>query len=157
MAFYLTSPAFAEGLSIPARHCCSGEDLSPELHWSDPEGAVKSFALIMDDLDAPGGTWVHWVLWGIPGETRHLLEGLPREMTLHGGMHQGLAGGVDSFDQLGYQGPCPPKGTSHRYYFRLYALDKALDLAPRSNVFQLRKAMHGHILEETELTGKFER
>jgi Raf kinase inhibitor-like YbhB/YbcL family protein len=152
-AFELRSPAFSPGEEIPGKHTCDGPDLSPPLHWSDPPANAKVFALIVDDPDAPGGTWVHWVLFGVPGTVRELLEGVPRQETVSGIGTQGL----NDFRTVGYGGPCPPRGPSHRYFFRLYALDTALTLPPRSTKAEILKAVEGHILGQVELIGRYRR
>jgi Raf kinase inhibitor-like YbhB/YbcL family protein len=156
MSLELTSPSFGQGGRIPARHTCAGEDRSPELHWTGVPSGTASFALIMEDPDAPAGTWVHWVLWGLAPATRLLPAGLPPLKKLAGGVHQGPCGGVDRFPALGYQGPCPPSGT-HHYRFNLYALDRVLTLPEDADVFRLRAAMQGHILAEACLMGLFSR
>jgi len=148
----LKSRAFAQGAAIPARHTCDGPDLSPPIEWSDPPASAKSFALISDDPDAPGGTWVHWVVWNIPSGARALPEGVPQKASLPDGTTQG----TNDFDRVGYGGPCPPSGT-HRYFFRLYALDAALSLPPSAGKDDLEKAMKGHIIARAELMGKYAR
>ena len=146
MTMALTSPAFNEGGPIPSKFTCDGEDISPELDWfGTPEGTV-SLALIMDDPDAPMGTWVHWVLYNLPMD----LSGLREGMTGVG------LDGTNSWNRTGYGGPCPPSGT-HRYYFKLYALDTNLDLAPRPNKEALLAAMEDHILGQAELMGTYGR
>jgi hypothetical protein len=142
----LTSPAFTEGATIPERFTCEGENLSPALAWSSAPGGTKSFALICDDPDAPGRTFVHWVVWGIPSETTALPEDFE-------GAHQG----VTDFRRTGYGGPCPPPGKPHRYYFKLYALSDALDLPARSTKADLERAMQGKILDQASLMGTFSR
>ena len=153
----LTSTAFTHESSIPTRFTCDGEDVSPALSWSDGPGGVQTFALIMDDPDAPPGTWVHWVAWNVEGSASGLPEGVPKEESLDGGASQGACWGVDSFDRVGYHGPCPPPGSPHRYYFKLYALDARLDLPARATKDQVVRAMDGHILAETQLMGLYER
>lgn len=156
MAFSLHSTAFSEGETIPQRYTCDGQDLSPPLAWKDPPAGSTSFALIMDDPDAPAGTWVHWVLYNIPGTSTFLLEGVPRQEQLPDGARNGTAWGVTDFSKTGYHGPCPPPGKPHRYVFRLYALDKTLPLE-QANRFDVEKAMKGHVLGEARLTGKYGR
>lgn len=153
----LRSGAFQPGGWIPERHSCEGKDLSPPLSWSGPPEGTRSFALIMDDPDAPPGVWVHWVLYDIPGNVTGLKEGLARRKTLPDGARQGVSWGVEEFDRLGYYGPCPPPGSPHRYSFRLYALDKAPGLAPKATKARLLEAMEGHILGQAELTGLYKR
>lgn len=149
----LRSTAFREGASIPRRHTCDGADLSPPLAWEGlPEGTV-SLALICDDPDAPAGTWVHWVLVDLPAETRELAEGLPKDERLPGGAVQGTS----SFRRTGYGGPCPPEGPAHRYFFKIYALDRKLRLGPDATKADALEAMEGHILAQGRLMGKYGR
>lgn len=154
MAFALNSTAFSEGETIPQRYTCDGQDLSPPLAWKDPPAGSTSFALIMDDPDAPVGTWVHWVLYNLPGTS--LEEGVPRQENLPNGAKNGATWGVSDFSKVGYHGPCPPPGKPHRYSFRLYALDKTLDLV-RATRFDVEKAMKGHVLGEARLMVKYGR
>ncbi|MFT3892132.1 MAG: YbhB/YbcL family Raf kinase inhibitor-like protein [Anaerolineales bacterium] len=146
MSLQLTSDAFANGQSIPAKYSCIGKNTSPALTWSEPPVGTSSFALIVDDPDAPMGTWVHWVLYNIPADTRNLPEGLSTQ--------DPLSAGKNSSSHLSYDGPCPPNGT-HRYYFKLYALDSAFSLSPGATKDQLLQAMDGHILAQSELMGTF--
>jgi hypothetical protein len=148
----LKSQAFDAGNMIPAKYTCDGQDISPPLSWSDPPAATMSFALISDDPDAPMGTWVHWVIWNIPVSARTLEENLPKTASLTNGTKQGTT----DFHRVGYGGPCPPSGT-HRYYFKLYALDTTLDLPSSTTKKNLEKAMEGHILAQTELMGTYRR
>ena len=153
MAFELRTPAFTPGGDIPAKHTCDGQDLSPALRWSGPPANTKSFALIADDPDAPAGTWVHWVLYGILPTVRELPEGVaPRDTVPSIGIQ-----GINDFRKVGYGGPCPPRGTAHRYFFKLYALDIELTLAARKTKADLLKAMEGHLLGRTELMGRYSR
>ena len=152
MPFELTSTAFAPGEPIPQKYTCDGEDISPPLQWSDPPQGTQSFALIADDPDAPLGTWVHWVLYNLPAETRALPEAVPPQAELPDGSRHGQ----NSWRRLDYGGPCPPSGT-HRYFFKLYALDTVLDLKAGANKKQVLKAMEGHILAQTELMGVYSR
>jgi Raf kinase inhibitor-like YbhB/YbcL family protein len=115
----LTSAAFQPGADIPRKYTCDAEDVSPPLRWTNAPAATKSFAVIADDPDAPGRTWVHWVIYDLPSEIKELAEGMPKSESLGSGAKQG----VNDFRQLGYDGPCPPPESAHRYYFRLYALD----------------------------------
>ncbi len=151
MAFMLTSTAFAHEAGIPARHTCDDADLSPELAWTDPPPATQSFAMIMDDPDAPAGTWVHGVIYDLPPNNRSLGEGVTGDSDLGGGSH-----GRNSWGRTDYGGPCPPSGT-HRYFFRLYALDVALGLEPGATKEALLDAMEGHILAQAELMGTYAR
>jgi Raf kinase inhibitor-like YbhB/YbcL family protein len=145
----LTSDAFTEGQPIPARYTCDGADISPPLQWSGAPSGTKSFALICDDPDAPVGTWVHWVLYGLPAATSALPENFATSDTLPDGARQGIT----DFKRTGYGGPCPPPGKPHRYFFKLYALDADLALNPRATNQQLLKAMQDHILAEASLMG----
>jgi len=152
MALTLTSIGFDANGAIPLKYSCDGEDISPPLAWSDPPPGTLSFGLILDDPDAPGGTWVHWVLFNIPAAARALPEAVPPDTILaDGSVH-----GTSSFNSLGYGGPCPPGGT-HRYYFKLYALDAILDLEPAANKADLEAAMENHILAQAELMGTYGR
>ncbi|MBI3553924.1 MAG: YbhB/YbcL family Raf kinase inhibitor-like protein [Elusimicrobia bacterium] len=155
--FTLTSPAFKNGEKIPKVHTGDGKDLSPGLHWTGWPKETKSFALIMDDPDAPPGTWVHWVLYDIPAGLKDLPEGVAKKEIVQGVGKHGLCWGVSSFDRVGYYGPLPPPGTPHRYFFKRYALDKELGLKPRATKEQLVKAMEGHILASAELIGLYQR
>jgi Raf kinase inhibitor-like YbhB/YbcL family protein len=150
MTLELTSPAFAQGQPIPVKYTCKGEDISPALAWGDPPAGTQSFALIMDDPDAPVGTWVHWVLFNIPASARGLPEAFPADASLP----DGSLSGKNSWGRTGYGGPCPPSGT-HRYFFKLYALDETLAINPGADKGELEKAMVGHILASAELMGTF--
>jgi hypothetical protein len=152
MAITLTSSAFTEGALIPKQHTCDAEDISPDLTWSGVPPGAKSLALICDDPDAPVGTWVHWVLFNIPADVSALAAGIPADAALKNGARHGK----NDFRKLGYGGPCPPGGT-HRYYFKLYALDTPLTLESGSTKAQLLAAMKGHILAEGQLMGKYRR
>jgi hypothetical protein len=149
----LTSPAFSEGAPIPIQYTCDGRDGSPPLQWSGVPANAQSIALICDDPDAPGGTWVHWVLFNLPARTTELEEGLPRIATLPNGAKQGQ----NDFHRLGFGGPCPPPGKAHRYFFKLYALDTTLTLGPNATKRDLVHAMTGHILAEGQLMGTYKR
>lgn len=148
----IKSPAFKEGELIPSKYTCDGPDISPPLEWSDAPAGTRSFALISDDPDAPVGTWVHWVIFNIPANVNRLDEDIPKKDVLSNGARQGR----NDFGRFGYGGPCPPGGT-HRYYFKLYALDKELDLKAGSTKRDLLKAMEGHVLAEAYLMGKYKR
>ncbi len=151
-AFELKSTAFTAGSAIPALHTCQGKDISPPLAWSGAPNGAKSFALICDDPDAPIVTWVHWVYYNIPGTVTSLPEAFTKqERPASGGIQ-----GKSSFGDFGYGGPCPPWGT-HRYYFRLYALDTALNLETGVKKKELLKAMEGHVLGTAELMGTYKK
>lgn len=151
-AFQLKSTAFSNGGLIPAKFTCDGPDLSPALSWSDPPAGTKAFALIMDDPDAPAGTWVHWVLYDLVSSARELQEGVPKTKDLQIGARQG----TNDFRRIGYGGPCPPRGTPHRYSFRLYALDRPTQLPAGATKGDLERAMKAHILAQLELVGRFQ-
>ncbi len=150
MAFEISSPAFKNGEAIPSDFSCDGRDISPALNWTEPPAGTQSLALIMDDPDAPMGTWVHWVLYNIPASTLNLKEGTPPIPQLSDGSLQGKT----SAGSNGYHGPCPPSGT-HRYFFKLYALDTILSLSTNPDKEELLGAMEGHILANVELMGTF--
>ena len=145
--FKLTSSAFQQGKPIPARYTCDSANVSPPLSWSGSPEKTKSFAIIMDDPDAPMGTWVHWVIYNIPGTVTSLEE--KKNITEIKAIE-----GLNSWYEKGYNGPCPPGGT-HQYIFKLYALDKTLTPKERMDKDELLEAMKGHILSETALTGLF--
>jgi hypothetical protein len=148
----IKSSAFGSGEMIAAKYTCDGADFSPPLEWTGGPAGTKSFALICDDPDAPMGTWVHWVIYDIPPTATMLAEGITRERDLPGGGTQG----INDFRKIGYGGPCPPGGT-HRYFFKLYALDTTLGLKPGITKDQLLKAMRGHILAEAQIMGTYRR
>lgn len=149
----LTSPAFDEGETIPARHTCDGEDLSPPLEWTGVPEETVSLALIVDDPDAPAGTWVHWVIYGLsPGQ-----GGLPESVPAAESGPDDARQGRNDFQRLGYGGPCPPADGPHRYFFKLYALDADPGLEPGATKDRLLEAMEGHVLAEAELMGRYRR
>ena len=149
----LTSSAFTEGALIPSRYTCDGDDLSPALAWSGAPAGTTAYALIMDDADAPVGLWVHWVLFNLPADVTSLPEGVPSDPSSpEGGLH-----GVNSWRRIGYGGPCPPSGT-HRYFFKLYALDAPLTaLSNSTTARELEAAMRGHVLAQAQLMGRYAR
>lgn len=153
MKIEITSPAFAEGRPIPPNHAFDNQDLSPALQWSGVPPATKSLALICDDPDAPMGTWVHWVIYDLPQTAAGLSEGVPKTPELANGAKQG----VNDYKRIGYGGPCPPPGKPHRYFFKLYALDRRLDLKSGATKADLLKAMDGHVLAEGQLMGTYQR
>jgi Raf kinase inhibitor-like YbhB/YbcL family protein len=148
----VTSNAFHEGGTIPQKYTADGKDVSPPLKWSGAPAGTKSFALICDDPDAPRGTWMHWLVYNLPADHTELAEAIPTHDTLPNGAHQGK----NSFNKIGYGGPSPPEGT-HRYFFKIYALDAQLNLPAGANKQQLEKAMEGHVLARGELMGKYGR
>jgi hypothetical protein len=148
----LTSSAFSEGAMIPGKYTCDGADVSPPLNWGVPPAGTKSLALVCDDPDAPVGTWVHWVYYDIPAGT----EGLPENVATDEHPAQGGTQGINDFRKIGYGGPCPPGGT-HRYYFKIYALDTLLNLSSGATKEQVLKAMENHIIGQAQLMGKYRR
>ena len=147
MAIQVSSSAFTEGSTIPKKYTCDGENVSPALEWSGIPRGTKSLALIVDDPDAPGSTFVHWVLYDIPAETTGLPEGVTGAGTQ----------GKSSFGKTGYGGPCPPKGPAHRYFFKLYGLDTTLGLQGGATKADVEKAMQGHVLGQGQVMGKYGR
>ncbi len=150
MSLSVTSTAFAASQPIPPLYSCRGRNISPPLAWTGASVAVMSFALILDDPDAPSGTYVHWVVFNIPAARSGLPEAVPNRAKLDDGTLQGN----NSSGGIGYTGPCPPSGT-HHYHFKLYALDVVLGLSSGATKDQLLKAMQGHILAQDELIGTF--
>jgi len=152
MDIKITSPTFKEGDMIPKKYTCDDQNISPPLVWTSVPEGTKSIALICDDPDAPFRTCVHWVLFNLPPDITELSEGVPPEKELDNGAKHGAT----DFARLGYDGPCPLSGT-HRYYFKLYALDKEIALAPGATKSQLMEVMEGHILGQGQLMGKYQR
>jgi len=146
----LTSPAFADGAPIPARHTADGESVSPTLTWGEPPPGTQSFALICEDPDAPSGTFVHWLVWNIPLTRRELEEGFWQSPET-----DGIRQGENGSGIKGYSGPKPSPGTSHRYIFRLYALDSQLAVEDGATRTQLEHGLDGHILAEGVLVGTY--
>jgi Raf kinase inhibitor-like YbhB/YbcL family protein len=152
MELKVTSTAFTQGGMIPSKYTCDGADVSPPLTWTKGPEGTKSYALISDDPDAPIGTWVHWVLYNIPSKVISLPENVQKSKRLDiGALH-----GKNDFRNFGYGGPCPPGGT-HRYYFKVYALDSMIDAGPGLTKKELIKEMEKHILAQGELIGKYSR
>lgn len=155
MTLTLSSTAFEDGAAIPAKYTCDGPDVSPALTWSGAPPNTKTFALIADDPDAPGGTWVHWVLYNLPGNTAALPEALSKMDTpveIPGALQ-----GKNDFNRNGYGGPCPPAGKAHRYLFKVYALDAPLSLNAGARKADVEHAMQGHILGTAQLMGTYAR
>jgi Raf kinase inhibitor-like YbhB/YbcL family protein len=144
----LISPAFEHGANIPKKYTCDGDDVNPPLMIIGAPATTKSFALIVDDPDAPSGTWVHWIVWNIPPATKEINEGAPPKNSVKG---------INDFGRINYNGPCPPPGPSHTYRFKLYALDITLNLKEGATKSELEAAMKGHILARAELDGKYRR
>jgi Raf kinase inhibitor-like YbhB/YbcL family protein len=153
MSFQMVTSAFPNGGTIPKKYTCDGLDVSPELSWKEAPAATQSLALTADDPDAPAGTWVHWVLYNLPANTRELPEGVEKQEQLANGARQGR----NDFGNVGYGGPCPPPGKPHRYYFKLYALDTKLNLKTGARKAEFERAMKEHVLGETELMGRYGR
>ncbi|MGD0992501.1 MAG: YbhB/YbcL family Raf kinase inhibitor-like protein [Gemmatimonadales bacterium] len=155
VALILTTGAFAAGGPIPSQYTCDGADVSPALAWSGAPPGTAAFALIADDPDAPAGTWVHWVLFNLPGGVTALPEGVPKTEA-PAALGHALQGRND-FKRIGYGGPCPPPGKAHRYFFKLYALGAALPLKAGATKQDVERAMRGHVLAETSLMGTYAR
>lgn len=154
MEMKIYSSAFKDGNFIPSRYTCEGANVSPQLHWNNVPKDVKSFAIIMHDPDAPGGDFVHWVIYNIPGNVKELHE----DVTPSRNISDEVMFGTNEFGRVGYSGPCPPPGKPHHYLIQIYALDTILHhLETGCTRQQLLKAMEGHILAEDKLTGKFRR
>lgn len=149
----LTSTAFTDGAAIPAKYTCDARNASPPLRWSGVPAGAKSLALIVDDPDAPSGTWVHWVLYDLPASASELPEDVAKSQYVAGGAKQGL----NDFRHLGYGGPCPPHGKPHRYFFKLYALDSLLELKPGVTKKDVESAMEKHLLAQAQLMGTYQR
>jgi Raf kinase inhibitor-like YbhB/YbcL family protein len=147
----VTSTAFKDNETIPKEYTGDGRDASPPLQWSGAPDGVKSYALICDDPDAPRGTWVHWVLCNLPADVRELPEGAGKNSPA------GALQGKNDFGKIGYGGPAPPKGKPHHYFFKLYALDAALDLKEGATKADLEKAMKGRVLAHGQIVGQYGR
>ena len=152
-AMQVKSKLISPGGEFPKRETCDGQNTSPQLAWSGAPPATKSFAMILDDPDAPGGAFTHWIVWNIPAGTHELPENLPKTAELADGARQGR----NDFGQVGYGGPCPPPGKPHRYFFRLFALDNAPAVKPGAGRGELERALQGHILACGELMGRYAR
>jgi Raf kinase inhibitor-like YbhB/YbcL family protein len=149
----LKSRAFKKGQTIPVQYTCDGKNISPEASWSHVPHGAKSFALIIDDPDAGSTPWVHWVIFNIPANQRELKKNIPANKKLKDGAIQG----ANSFNKIGFDGPCPPRGPAHQYVMKLYALDTKLDLKGSSTKAQVVRAMENHILEKAVLKAKYKR
>lgn len=152
-AMQIKSAAFEENGLIPKKYTCDGQNVSPPLTWTKPPTGAKSVAIICDDPDAPVGTWVHWVIYGISPQATALPENVPPQKEVLRGAKQG----INDFRKIGYGGPCPPKGPAHRYFFKIYSLDIELNLPAGASKKDVEKAMQGHILAEGQLIGKYGR
>jgi Raf kinase inhibitor-like YbhB/YbcL family protein len=153
MSLQVESPSFRQGDSIPKQFTCDGPNISPALSWQPPPANTRSLALIVSDPDAPLGSFVHWIIYNLPPETRNLTEHVPTQEQLPDGSAQGQ----NDNDTVGYWGPCPPGNSPHRYLFTLYALDSMLNLSPQVKEKQLTAAMKGHILAAGQLMGRYHR
>src|SRR5215467_7352476 len=149
----MSSASFSAGEMIPKKFTCDGPDASPKLNWTEPPAKTQSFALIMDDPDAPAGTWVHWVLFDLPADARELAEGVAKQEQLSSGARQGR----NDFGKIGYGGPCPPPGNPHRYFFKLYALNAKLNLKAGATKADVEDGIKEHILAHAEMIGKYGR
>jgi Raf kinase inhibitor-like YbhB/YbcL family protein len=153
MAFTISVSGFSNGGSIPQKFTCQGADVSPQLAWTDAPAATKSFALLVDDPDAPVGNWNHWTMWNLPATLHGLAEGVSKSARLPDGTEQG----INDFRKTGYNGPCPPAGKPHRYYFKLFAIDAILKLETGSGKKELETAMKNHVLGKAEWMGTYKR
>jgi len=153
MSFKISTPSFSNGGNIAQKFTCDGADVSPQLSWSEPPSGAKTLALLVDDPDAPVGNWNHWTMWNVPATVRSLTEGVPKDAELPDGSRQGQ----NDFRKIGYNGPCPPAGKPHRYYFKLYALGAKLDLKPAATKKDVEAAMKGHILAQSDWMGRYGR
>ena len=145
----VTSPAFSASSPIPAGNTCDGAEQSPGLSWTAMPDGVQSIAIIVDDPDAPQGTFTHWIVWNIAPDARTIGEGG------NGGLGGGVSG-TNDFGKTGYGGPCPPKGQLHHYHFKVYGLDAKVDLRPSDKRADLDKALSGHVLAQGDLVGTFQ-
>ena len=152
-SFMITSPAFETDKKISAKYTCDGQNVSPPLDWRQEPAGTASFALIVDDPDAPFRAFTHWIIFDLPPGTRGLSEAVPKHGKLAGGALQGKNG----FGNVGYSGPCPPPGSPHRYRFTVYALDKSLNLAAGASKEQVLQAMQGHVLAQSQLVWIYQR
>ena len=150
----LKTNAFKQSEMIPTKYTCDGSDISPDLTWEGAPQGTKSLALICEDPDAPNGTFTHWVLYALPANTNGLPENLPKQDVIQSPASKQ---GTNDFREVGYGGPCPPRGSRHRYFFKLYALDTDIMLAPKAQKTDLEAAMNGHVLAQAELMGTYQR
>ncbi len=153
MSFNITTPAFENGANIPKVHTCDGDDVSPLLRWDGEPKDTASFALIMEDPDAPGGSFAHWIVYNLPPDCNELEKIIPMKRHLENKAIQGK----NDFGKIGYNGPCPPKGEEHRYFFRIFALKKKLPPESINNGTMFYEAMNGLILEKAEYMGRYYR
>ena len=151
--FKITSPAFNYGDFIPVKYTCDGQNISPPLSWKGIPKGTKSFVLIVEDPDAPIGTFIHWIVYDIPAISTGIAENFPKKPLVNG-----IKQGINDFGKIGYGGPCPPPGKPHRYFFKLFAIDKnTLGIPPKAKIQEVIRAVNGHIIGATELMGLYER
>lgn len=151
--FKITSPAFKYGDFIPVKYTCEGEDISPPLKWENVPKGTRSFVLIVEDPDAPIGTFIHWIIYDIPATSTGIVENFPKKPVVNG-----IKQGINDFGKVGYGGPCPPPGKPHRYFFKLFAIDKnTLGIPPKARLNEVIKAINGHIIGTSELMGLYKR
>ena len=153
MELELKSSCFRENGLIAKHYTCDGDDVSIPLHWNDPPAGTRSFTLMVEDPDAPSGLWVHWLLYDLPPDVRRLEEGIPTDPILENGAKQG----INDFREVGYRGPCPPRGPAHRYMFKIHAVDVVTQLKPKATRQQLLQAIENHVLAQSTLTGLYKR
>lgn len=152
-ALAVSTPAFGAGGTIPGKFTCDGENISPAIDWEHAPAGTRSIALIVEDPDAPGGIFTHWIICNIPGSRTGIPAGVPQKPVLPDGSIQGL----NNFGRPGYSGPCPPRGPPHRYIFRLFCLDIELAVRPPARKDQILAAMSGHVLGSGEVVGRYSR
>jgi Raf kinase inhibitor-like YbhB/YbcL family protein len=153
MTMPFSSPSFLESQPIPKRHAGDGENLSPALSWQKTNSSIQSYSIIVEDPDAPSGTFIHWVIYNISADINGLPEGLPVQSAIPGIGLQGM----NDIGQSGYYGPCPPAGKPHRYFFKIFALDRMIEVPKKPAAFQLYLAMKDHILDQASLMGTYRR
>ena len=153
MDLELKNNAFQKDHTIPQDYTGDGRNVSPPLEWHDAPSGTQTFGLLCEDPDAPAGTFTHWVIFNLPAQAHRLDEGVPAKATLQGGVIQGM----NDFGNVGYGGPAPPPGKPHHYHFKLFALDNRLNLPPGASEAEVLEAMQGHILEEVDLVGTYQR
>ncbi len=151
MAFNITTTAFEYGASIPQKHTCEGDNTSPPLRWDESPKGTITYALIMEDPDAPGGTFTHWIVYNIPGDATELEKIIPIEKHLDNKAIQGK----NDFGKIGYGGPCPPKGEEHRYYFKIFALKKKIAPESANKREDFYEAIEGSVLDEAMYMGRY--
>ncbi|KXA95386.1 hypothetical protein AKJ65_01885 [candidate division MSBL1 archaeon SCGC-AAA259E19] len=151
----ISSSVFEDGEKIPVKYTCDGEDISPPLSIEDVPPEAESLAVVVDDPDAPGGVFDHWIIWNIPPGTDSISEGVPAEDVVDS--LKGARQGQNGFGEVGYRGPCPPPGPPHNYRFKIYALDTEIGLNPGMKKEDLEREIQGHVLAEDQIVGVFGR